>query len=203
MAKSNRNRNATIEEVHNRLSAAGDYLGEMIKHEAAAAEAAACPQFDLESSKRACRSFDRDFQSFLTSMRTCWNYLIQLCKARGEITWFNERVADPIFRFHRELANQDLHDYQVVPGVEQRVRWEADAGTPMVQTPFGILPVSMRIVGSEDVQFTHNPKNMSIRAAVVYEEVRRQHGKKTIVQLAAQYYEVLDRLLRLERATAC
>jgi hypothetical protein len=168
----------------------------MVSYEADAAAASTGDKMDLEANNNASRLFEKEFQSFLSAGRTCWNYLRKAAKAAGCQDWLDERFSGRIFVFHRLLADQDLHAYQVTPGVNQTVRWEADADTPWVQTPLGPLPAKMTIVGFAGVKYRYEPKNLEPEIIELLEGVVREYGTNGIIELASRYYDGLCQVVK-------
>lgn len=182
-----------------RLRNAGDYLGAMVKHEAAAATSAAPgPKQDLEAQSEAARMFARDLQAFVAAARTAWNYLNQAADVSGCRAFLDGRLEhDCICRFHRELANQDTHAHEAILGVNQTVRWEAAPGTPIVRpADGGVMPVRMTVVGFEGMMYHYNPKELEPDVAKWFERVLLVYGNKPVVELALRYFDALQSALK-------
>lgn len=158
--KAPRARNAATNEVENRLRHAAEYLGAMLQHEAASNAAATGTQMDLDAQREASRLFERELLSFLGAARTAWNYVNQIADSAGCGEWLDDRLSGRIFRFHRELANQDTHDYQVTPGVNQKVRVEGYQGAPRLHEGSLHVPVTLNITCVDSVTFVYEPKNL-------------------------------------------
>jgi hypothetical protein len=181
-----------VAEIATRLRNAGDYLGAIVGHEAAAAAAATGPTQDLEAQKEAGRLFARDLQAFVAAARTAWNYLNQAADAAGCRVWLDERLDDCLYKFHRELANQDTHAHEAILGVNQKLRWEAEANTPMIPAPGGKLPIRVTVVAFEGMTYHYNPKELEPDVAALYERVLLVHGNKTVVEYALRYFDALQ-----------
>jgi hypothetical protein len=194
--KAPRARNAATNEVENRLRHAAEYLGAMLQHEAASNAAATSAQMDLDAQREASRLFERDLLSFLGAARTAWNYLNQIADAAGCRDWLDDRLSGRIFRFHRELANQDTHDYQVTPGVNQKVRVEGYQGIPRLQEGSLHLPITLNVTGVDSVTFVYEPKNLEPDVVPLLEEVAKEYGTKGIIELASRYYDGLSQVTK-------
>lgn len=193
---SQRTRSATAIELGSRLRNAGDYLGALIKHEATASAALTGARQDLETQAEASRLFDRDYQAFLSSARTTWNYMIQAANAADTRGWLDSRLALALFEFHRALANQDLHDYPFIPGIQQKVNWTSKPGTPWVRTGLGTMPAEMVVTGFAGMRFHHEPKNLEPECSRLLEAVSREYGTTSVVELAARYFGGLEQVLK-------
>lgn len=166
----------------------------MVKHEAAAIAATTGKTQDLEAQSEAARLFARDLQAFVAAARTAWNYLNQAADAAGCRDWLNSRLeSDPLCRFHRDLANQDTHAHEAILGVHQKLRWEAEPGTPMVPFPTGgVVPATMTVVAFEGVTFHYNPKEFEPVVAEWYVRVTAVCGNKSVLELALRYFSALE-----------
>ena len=168
----------------------------MVLHEEAAATAATGAQTDQEGMRKGWRLFCKEFQAFLSASRTVWNYLIKAARQADCKDWLDERLSGRLFVLHRDLTDQDLHSYQVEPGVNQTVRWQSEPGTPMVQTAFGLMPARMTIVGFEGVRYRYEPKNLEPHIAKLLEGVTQEYGTSNIIVLATKYHEGLSQVLK-------
>ncbi len=145
---------------------------------------------DASGYDEAYRLFCRDLATFLSTARTVWNYLIQLTNESGHRAWLDARLLDVICPFHRELANQDIHDRPFVLAIDQRVRVEGTMDIPMRpgSTP---INVPMKITGLEGVSFYYNRDELETKVASAYDRVLLIHGRRPAVELALRYHEIL------------
>jgi hypothetical protein len=160
----------------------------------AASEAAQTKNFDVQD--EAGRLFARDFESFLSAARTAWNYLNQAANVAGCREWLDERLNAHIYAFHRELANQDTHKYGVTFGVRQTLNYEADFGTPIIQTQFGPMPARMTVTGFVNMAYQYNPDHLEPDVAGLCRSVLRKYPKETVVELGLRYLDGLKQVLR-------
>jgi hypothetical protein len=191
-----KSRPLAVGEIEVQLQTVGAHLGAMIRYEAEAAAAATGTAIDLEGTNAAARSFNMELQSFLSAGRTARNYLQKAAKGAGERDWLSERLSERLFEFHHCLADQYLHNYPVEPGVHQTVRYEAERGTPVVQTAFGRVPRQMTIVGFEGLSYRYEPKNLEPEIGRLLEGLLREYGTNGIIELAGRYYDGLGQVLK-------
>lgn len=156
-----RSRNARAHEIDSKIRSAGDYLGLMMQHEVEASESATGPPQDLERQAEAHRKFARDYHAFLSVATVAWNYMNQAADAAGTRDWLDKRLSSNLFKFHRALENQAKHDYEVVVGVNQKVRYEAEPDTPMIRSAVGVMPARATITGFEGMTFHHKSQTLS------------------------------------------
>lgn len=196
--KTIRARDVTTEEIHKRLRGATEYLAAMMQHEKMASDAAAdvARTKDFTVQDEAGRLFARDFESFLTAARTAWNYLNQAAEVTDCRDWLEERLKANLFWFHRTLANQDTHKYGVTFGVRQTVNYEADVGTPIVQTQFGPMPATMTVTGFINMAYQYNPDNLEPDVAEQCRAVLRKYPNETVIELGLRYLDGLKQILR-------
>jgi hypothetical protein len=193
-----------MEEILQQLRSAGDYLGAMMTHEKAAAEAApeAARTKNFDKQTEAGRLFARDFDAFVSAARTAWNYLIQAADVAGARQWLDQRLDANLFKFHRELANQKIHKYGVEFGITQTVRVQGEGVVPMIQTRFGPVPaqrslrIDLNVTEFVSMAYQFNPKNLEPNVATLCESVLRQYGNETVVELGARYLDGLNQVLK-------
>lgn len=191
--KAPRSRNVKSEEIDNKLRSAGDYLSEMMKHEEQASASVNEPTQDVERREDAYRRFVRDYHAFLSAATIAWNYMNQATDATRKRVWLDNRLSSKLFSFHRALENQAKHDYEIVVGVRQRVRYEAPAGTPMIRSAVGVIPARATITGFERMTYHYNPSNLEPDVAALCESVLRKYPDETVVQLGGRYLDGLRR----------
>jgi hypothetical protein len=193
-----RARDATTKEINERLRGATDYLAAMMQHEKKASDAAreAAQSKNFEAQEEAARLFSWDFGAFLSAARTAWNYLNQAADVAGCRDWLDERLKSNLFKFHRDLANQDTHKYGVTFGVRQTVNYKADVGTPIIQTQFGPLPAKMTVTGFVNMAYQYNPDHLEPDVAILCRSVLGKYPNETVVELALRYLEGLKQVFR-------
>ncbi len=188
--RAGRSRNATEAEIASKLRNTGDYLGAMIAHDATAVKATTGERQDLDNYKEGYRQFCRDLSGFLTSARSTWTYMLQSVTASGHKEWLNGRLyEDVICRFHRELANQDIHHHEIMLAIDQRVNVES-AVQPLLPGTH-LLQIPLRVTGFEGVNFFYKIEDLEGEAQVVYRRLLMVHGRQSVTELAARYYAEL------------
>lgn len=200
---SSRTRNANAEEITRRLRSVGEYLAEMMKHEKSASDAAAdaAKTKNFEIMAECARLFARDFESFISHARTAWNYLNQVADAAGSREWLNSRLDSNLFRFHRDLANQDTHKYAVAFGVRQTVN--VKGVLPAIRMfPGQILPQSIpfqmnvTVTGLVSMAYQYNPKNLEPDVAELCVKLLKQYSNETVIESGARYFDGLNQAFR-------
>lgn len=191
-----RTRKATTDEIERSLRDAGDHLGAMISYEAEAAACGAGATQDLAGSSEAHRKFVRELRAFLGAATTAWNYMNQGSNATESRAWLDQRLSSNLCGFHRALENQAAHDYTIKPGVQQRVTYTAEPGTPMIRSTVGPMPTKMKITGFIGTSYHHNSRNLEPDVAPLCVSVQKRYPGETIVHLAARYLDILQKTFR-------
>jgi hypothetical protein len=176
-----------------------DHLGTLIRAEDAAVAIAVVEPIDVDGQAEAHRKQRVALQSFIGTARTCWNYLNQLTAVAGSKEWLVDRLGvDPLCRFHRELANQELHDYPTTPGVEQAFKFTMDPASIVHVAPGAAFANgAMHITGpAGPPRYYYNVNDLSPEAAAQYVTVLKTLGKRTIVELALAYYDALAQTVK-------
>ncbi|MDQ6734806.1 MAG: hypothetical protein M3Z35_11970 [Nitrospirota bacterium] len=94
--------------IENEFTSADHYLQLLERFERSAQEAdTGC---DLAALEEAKASFRRELSSFLNAARTGKNYLTAGADSSGHRKWLNERINDPIYKFHADLAGTIFHE---------------------------------------------------------------------------------------------
>jgi len=98
-----------------------------------------------------------------------------------------------LYVFHRELADQDAHAYEVLVGVRQTVNYETDADTLVVGSAAGAIPMQMTITDFAGMSYHYYPNNLEPDIVPICQSILKKYPDETVVELASRYLEGLTR----------
>ena len=176
----------------------------MVKHEKAASDATedAVKSKDWDEKNEAARLFAREFEAFINSARTAWNFMNQLANEADSREWLDSRTNSHFFKFHREVMGQATHKYSTVFGIQQKVRVEGMLPVEVLHIPYGPvapsgpLKIDINIVGFENMEYHYNPNNLEPDVAELCRSVLKQYPSETVIALGARYLEELRQVFK-------
>lgn len=190
---------ATQAQIEERLRSAGDFIGAMIQFEFEAFRAAkeGFLTTDFSGQSEALRKFQREFEAFISSTRTAWNYMNQLSNAAGTRRWLNGRLESKLCELHRELANTDTHSSPMIFGIREKIGVEGTAIFPGGDIrDLLAFRVPLTATGIHDFRLVYEPKNLPAKTALLCKAVIRKYPDETVVELCSRYQDILARTCR-------